>query len=222
MYRHYKGDHYKVEGFAIHHETRQDMVLYRSGAKGWLNARPVQGTATDPDGWCDPVRDEHGNERARFELLPPSPVLLLEDVGYWIAMCQADANMRAISRPTLKEVQRAVRRRWTNPLPLRFPKDFPLMDHEFEHMMSHGKLYSTDDWFTWYVLDVEARKRSLTAHFEQRFTNAQGSYVLDKPLAWFGDDDTRPDSPPAARTKSAQRRPISPFPAKGKERYKRK
>ncbi|HET6338830.1 MAG TPA: DUF1653 domain-containing protein [Polyangiales bacterium] len=66
VYRHYKGDLYAVEGFAFHHETREELVLYRSYAKGWVNARPLRGTAPDPDGWLTPVRDAHGSERPRF------------------------------------------------------------------------------------------------------------------------------------------------------------
>lgn len=55
VYKHYKGDLYTVEGFAFHHETRQEMVIYRSREKGWLNARPLVGTDADPDGWLTPV-----------------------------------------------------------------------------------------------------------------------------------------------------------------------
>ena len=68
VYRHYKGDLYTVEGFAFHHETREEFVLYRSHLKGWVNARPLRGTASDPDGWLNPVRDDHGQERPRFVL----------------------------------------------------------------------------------------------------------------------------------------------------------
>jgi hypothetical protein len=66
VYRHYKGDLYTVEGFAFHHETREKLVLYRSHLNGWVNARPLLGTASDPDGWLSPVRDFLGNELPRF------------------------------------------------------------------------------------------------------------------------------------------------------------
>jgi hypothetical protein len=70
VYQHYKGDDYTVIGFAFHHDTREELVLYRSHEKGWVNARPLRGTAADPDGWLTPVRDEGGNERPRFVLVP--------------------------------------------------------------------------------------------------------------------------------------------------------
>ena len=66
VYPHYKGDLYTVEGFAYHHETRQELVLYRSHEKGWVNARPLHGSASDPDGWHTPVGDSLGNKRPRF------------------------------------------------------------------------------------------------------------------------------------------------------------
>ena len=66
IYQHYKGDLYTVVGFAFHHQTREELVLYRSHARGWVNARPLQGAEADPDGWLTPITDERGNERPRF------------------------------------------------------------------------------------------------------------------------------------------------------------
>lgn len=41
VYRHFKGDYYFVVGFAIHSETREKLVLYRSlYGNGELYARP--------------------------------------------------------------------------------------------------------------------------------------------------------------------------------------
>jgi hypothetical protein len=70
VYRHYKGDDYTVVGFAFHHETREELVLYRSHERGWVNARPLRGTPADPDGWLTTIRDVQGNERPRFMHLP--------------------------------------------------------------------------------------------------------------------------------------------------------
>lgn len=55
VYRHYKGDLYTVLGFAVHHESRAELVLYQSHKMGWINARPLHGTPADPDGWLTPV-----------------------------------------------------------------------------------------------------------------------------------------------------------------------
>jgi hypothetical protein len=52
VHKHYKGGHYTVTGFAFHHQTRDELVLYRSHEKGWVNARPLMATAADPDGWA--------------------------------------------------------------------------------------------------------------------------------------------------------------------------
>ena len=159
-YRHYKGDLYTVESIAFHHETREEMVVYRSLNKGWHNVRPVHGTETDPDGWLNPVKDEHGNARMRFE--PTIVVLLLEEKdGTWTAMCQASADMRAVRGKTIADAQAAVRHQWENPLPLRFPKDFPILDRQFVPMMNHGKLHEIDPRFTWFVLDHKARDQDL-------------------------------------------------------------
>lgn len=66
VYQHYKGDLYTVVGFAFHHDTRAELVLYRSHEKGWVNARPLHGSASDPDGWLTNVSDNLGNMRPRF------------------------------------------------------------------------------------------------------------------------------------------------------------
>lgn len=68
VYRHHKGDLYTVEGFALHHDTRAVMVLYRSHAKNLVNARPLEGTELDPDGWNVPV-----DGKPRFELHSEPP-----------------------------------------------------------------------------------------------------------------------------------------------------
>jgi hypothetical protein len=65
VYQHYKGDLYTVIGFAFHHDTREELVLYRSLKKGWVNARPLHSTASDPDGWLTSVSDL-GSIRPRF------------------------------------------------------------------------------------------------------------------------------------------------------------
>jgi hypothetical protein len=159
-YRHYKGDLYTVESIVFHHETRERMVVYRSHKYGWRNVRPVRGTKSDPDGWLTPVKDENGKKRPRFQ--STNLVLLLaEQDGTWLAMCQASADMREVRGKTLAQTQAKLRRQWVNPLPLRFPEDFPLMDREFESMMSHGKLHEIDPLFTWYVLDKAAREKNL-------------------------------------------------------------
>jgi hypothetical protein len=75
VYQHYKGDLYTVVGFAFHHDTREELVLYRSHAKGWVNARPLHKTASDPDAWLTSVSDNLGSVRPRFvrvaDLEPP-------------------------------------------------------------------------------------------------------------------------------------------------------
>lgn len=64
VYEHYKGGLYTVEGFAVHHDTRETMVLYRSHLLGVVNARPLYGTERDPDGWLTPVDGKPRFERA--------------------------------------------------------------------------------------------------------------------------------------------------------------
>jgi hypothetical protein len=166
-YRDYQGDLYTVESVAFHHETREKMVMYRSYKHGWRNVRPVRGTKSDPDGWLTPVKDEQGNERPRFE--PTNLVLLLEEQdGTWIAMCQASADMREVRGKTIVETQASLLHQWENPLPLRFPEDFPLMDLAFESMISNGKLYEIDQLFTWFVLDLAAREQNLREALDLR------------------------------------------------------
>ena len=70
VYQHYKGDYYTVVGFAFHHDSREELVLYRSHLKGWVNARPLRGTPSDPDGWLTPVSDDRGNLHSRFVCAP--------------------------------------------------------------------------------------------------------------------------------------------------------
>lgn len=161
-YRHYKGDLYTVVGIALHHETRQELVLYRSHKNGWVNARPLHGTPADPDGWLTPGPDG----RTRFQQV--HRVLLLEEPdGSWIAMCNAASEMREVRGPTIEITQATVRYMWDNPLPLRFPEDFPLMDHEFESLVSHGTLHQDDGNFMWYVVDVAGRENALRDQLEQ-------------------------------------------------------
>ncbi len=57
VYRHYKGDLYTVVGFAFHHESRAELVLYRSHLHDWINVRPLVGTNADTDGWTTPIAD---------------------------------------------------------------------------------------------------------------------------------------------------------------------
>lgn len=64
IYEHYKGDRYVVSGFAVHHDTREPMVIYISLAKGYINVRPLYGSEKDPDGWLTPAPS--GKERFRF------------------------------------------------------------------------------------------------------------------------------------------------------------
>ena len=62
-YRHYKGNHYMVIGFAKHSETLDDMVIYRAlyGENGiWV--RPLSM-------WEESVEDESGNIIKRFEYI---------------------------------------------------------------------------------------------------------------------------------------------------------
>lgn len=159
-HRHYNGDLYTVESIAFHNETREQMVVYRSHKHGWRNVRPVRGTKSDPNGWMTRVKDKNGKKRLRFK--STNLVLLLaEQDGTWLAMCQASADMREARGKTIVETQARLRHQWFHPLPLRFPEDFPLMDSEFESMMSHGKLYETDRLFTWFVLDQAARENNL-------------------------------------------------------------
>jgi hypothetical protein len=159
-YRHYKGDLYTVEAVAFHHETRKKMVVYRSHKYGWRNVRPLHGMKSDPDGWLTPVKNEQGNELIRFQ--PTNLVLLLEEEdGTWLGVCQAFADMRQVRGKTLVETQKRLRHQWAHPLPRRFPEDLPLMDSEFESMMGHGKLYEIDPLFTWFVLDQAARENNL-------------------------------------------------------------
>ena len=40
-YKHFKGNMYKVVGFAKHSETTEDMVIYESLRNGTLWARPI-------------------------------------------------------------------------------------------------------------------------------------------------------------------------------------
>ena len=159
-YRHYKGDLYTVEGHAFHHETREDLVVYRSHKNGWLNVRPLKGTPSDPDGWLTPVKDENGNERPRFQ--HTVVVLLLQEVdGKWSALCQASADMQTLHGETIEEAQERVRHQWENPVPLDILKDFPMLDSQFVPMIDFGRLHEIDPIFTWIVLDVAARKLAL-------------------------------------------------------------
>ena len=42
IYRHYKGNQYKITGFAKHSETLEDMIIYQSLKTGEYWARPYK------------------------------------------------------------------------------------------------------------------------------------------------------------------------------------
>lgn len=160
-YRHYKGGLYMVESVALHHDTLQEMVVYRSHLKGQRFVRPVQGSDQDPCGWLTPVRDEQGNERLRFE--PTNLVLLLEEEdGTWAALCQEDADMREVRGKTLVETKASLRYAWDHRQELRFPEDFPMLSRQFDETMRHGQIEAdADPRFTWIVLRQEDRTAAL-------------------------------------------------------------
>ena len=69
VYRHYKGNSYKVVGFARHSETLEDMVIYKAlyGERGtW--ARPLSM-------WDNPV-GTHGDAVKRFEYIGEDPPVM--------------------------------------------------------------------------------------------------------------------------------------------------
>lgn len=74
VYRHYKGGLYVVVGFARHHETGVEMVVYHpmephdAGDPLRWNVRPVIGHYGDEDGWDTPIElTTGGGERKSVE-----------------------------------------------------------------------------------------------------------------------------------------------------------
>ena len=62
MYRHYKGNLYEVIGFAIHSETLEDMVIYKTlygEMKTWV--RPLA--------MCEELVEADGKSVSRFEAI---------------------------------------------------------------------------------------------------------------------------------------------------------
>ena len=65
IYKHFKGDYYIVEGFAIYSETKEKMVLYRSlYGDGTLYARPYDMFASE----VDKQKYPNVTQKYRFEL----------------------------------------------------------------------------------------------------------------------------------------------------------
>ncbi len=66
IYRHFKGDLYIVEGVALHHETREEMVIYRGlyGDGTHLFVRPKDNFLEE----VDHVKYPDYKQKYRFEL----------------------------------------------------------------------------------------------------------------------------------------------------------
>jgi hypothetical protein len=94
--------------------------------------------------------------KAHIEVL-----LLAEPDGTWLAMPETDADMRADRGASIETTQEAVRHQYANPLPLRFPIDFPFMPREFKAQKREGKLLGKEQHFTWYVLSVGDRHEAV-------------------------------------------------------------
>lgn len=57
LYKHYKGNEYRVLGLVKHSETREDMVLYQAlhGSKGmWVRPLAMFEEIVDKDGYTGP------------------------------------------------------------------------------------------------------------------------------------------------------------------------
>jgi hypothetical protein len=65
LYEHYKGGRYVVTQIALHHDTREQMIVYVSLTNGSINVRPYKGSDRDPDGWSSAVGPD-GPERFKF------------------------------------------------------------------------------------------------------------------------------------------------------------